>query len=111
MPVASRAATLLDGRYELESPLGRGGMGEVWRARHVALHQPVAIKFLHSASADDAGRKRFLTEARVMALLKTIYAVRVFDFGVSHENEPFLVMELLEGETLAARLRRVVRLS
>jgi len=87
-------------------------MGEVWRARHVALKAPVAIKFLHgSLASSESKRKRFLTEAQVTASLKTRHAVQVFDFGVTDEGIPFLVMELLEGETLDKRIVREGRLS
>jgi serine/threonine protein kinase len=101
------AAPLVGGRYELEALLGKGGMGEVWRARHVTLDSHVAIKFLHGASAHrESTRRRFLTEARVAAQLKTRYAVHVFDFGVTDDGEPYIVMELLEGETLGHRIKR-----
>jgi serine/threonine protein kinase len=101
------AAPLVGGRYELEALLGKGGMGEVWRARHVTLDSHVAIKFLHGASAHrESTRKRFLTEARVAAQLKTRYAVDVFDFGITDDGQPYLVMELLEGETLGHRIHR-----
>jgi serine/threonine-protein kinase len=103
--------TIVAGRYELLAPLGSGGMAEVWSARHLALNAKVAIKFIHSASSDDVAQRRFLTEAQVTAQLNTRHAVRVFDFGVSEDGEPFLVMELLDGETLAQRLRRTTRLS
>src|SRR5262249_21376696 len=100
-------ARLVGGRYELEELLGQGGMGEVWRARHVALNSHVAIKFLQGASAHrESTRKRFLTEAQVTAQLKTRYAVQVFDFGITDEGQPYLVMELLDGETLGKRLAK-----
>ena len=87
-------------------------MGEVWRARHVALKSPVAIKFLQGSSASsERSRRRFLTEAQVTANLKTRHAVHVFDFGVTEDGLPFLVMELLEGETLDRRIARETRLS
>jgi len=102
---------LVGGRYILEAPIGRGGMGEVWRARHTTLASPVAIKFLHAASAaSESSRRRFLTEAQVTANLKTKHAVQVFDFGVTDDGLPFLVMELLEGETLERRIAREGRL-
>ena len=89
------------GRYVLEALIGRGGMGEVWRARHVALDTRVAVKFLRGAAEpSERARRRFLTEARVTANLKTRHAVQVFDFGVTDDGLPYLVMELLEGETL-----------
>jgi serine/threonine-protein kinase len=104
-------ARLVGGRYVLEAPIGRGGMGEVWRAEHVALRAPVAIKFLQGASAEsETSRRRFLTEARVTASLKSRHAVQVFDYGVTDDGIPYLVMELLEGETLERRIARLGRL-
>lgn len=98
-------------RYELEERLGRGGMGEVWRARHLALNSHVAIKFLHAASAQkEVARKRFLNEAQVTAQLKSRHAVQVFDFGVTDLGQPYLVMEMLDGETIGHRLERSGRL-
>lgn len=106
------ADRLVGGRYVLEVPIGRGGMGEVWRARHVTLSSPVAIKFLGAACAEsETSRRRFLTEAQVTAALKTRYAVQVFDFGVTEDGIPYLVMELLDGETLDRRIAREGRLS
>jgi serine/threonine protein kinase len=108
---ALEATRLVAGRYELETPIGKGGMGEVWRAKHLALNSHVAIKFLHGASAqNESARRRFTTEAQVTAQLKTRHAVQVFDFGVTEDGHPFLVMELLEGETLGHRLERCGRL-
>ncbi len=103
-PVAGRE---IGGRYVLEAPLGKGGMAEVWRARHSALRSHVAIKFLHANLAHREGsRKRFTAEAQITAQLKTPNAVQVFDFGITDDGQPYLVMELLEGETLGARLRQ-----
>ncbi len=101
----------MGGRYALEALVGRGGMGEVWRARHLALQTRVAIKFLQGAAEPSArARRRFLTEAQVTANLRTRHAVQVFDFGVSEDGRPYLVMELLEGETLDKRIARHGRL-
>jgi serine/threonine-protein kinase len=98
------------GRYRLVSLLGRGGMGEVWRAEHTALHSAVAIKLIHQRYANDEGVvRRFMQEARAAASLQSPYVVRTTDFGVV-EGTPFLVMELLNGESLAERLERVGRL-
>ena len=103
---------LIAGRYQLEDLIGKGGMAEVWRARHLALNSYVAIKFLQGASAqNESTRRRFTTEAQVTAQLKSQHAVQVFDFGVTDEGQPYLVMELLEGETLGRRLEREGRLS
>jgi eukaryotic-like serine/threonine-protein kinase len=105
------AGRLVGARYELEAPIGKGGVGEVWRARHVALNAHVAIKLLQPASADkDCAKRRFTAEAQITAQLKSPHAVQVFDFGVTDDGQPYLVMELLEGETLGARLARSHRL-
>ena len=104
--------TLIGGRYELETQLGRGGMGEVWRARHVTLKQHVAIKFLARASAArEVARKRFESEAQITAQLKTRHAVQVFDYGITEGGQPYLVMELLDGETVGHRLDRLKALT
>src|SRR5688572_24353959 len=96
---------VIGGRYVLRERIGKGGMGEVWRARHKDLKSPVAIKFLHLGSAKtEATHQRFLTEAQVTASLKSRHAVQVFDFGVTDDGLPYLVMELLEGETLDSRI-------
>ncbi len=109
--LAVGAVRLIGDRYELEAPIGKGGIGEVWRARHVALNSRVAIKFLQLASAEkESAKRRFTTEAQVTAQLKTPNAVQVFDFGITEDGQPYLVMELLEGETLGRRLERVTRL-
>jgi eukaryotic-like serine/threonine-protein kinase len=102
---------LVGGRYHLEALVGKGGMGEVWRARHTALQTQVAVKFLHAGSAaSERAQRRFLTEAQVTANLRTRHAVQVFDFGVTGDGRPYLVMELLEGETLDRRIAREGRL-
>ena len=109
---AGEVKRLLGDRYELEVLIGKGGVGEVWRARHVALNSRVAIKFLQMASAQkESAKRRFSTEAQITAQLKTSTAVQVFDYGVTEAGQPYLVMELLEGETLGRRLERVHRLT
>ncbi|MFO0611692.1 MAG: serine/threonine-protein kinase [Polyangiaceae bacterium] len=95
---------MLDDRYELVSLLGVGGMGEVWRARHVALDKAVAVKVLRFAAP--SARARFLREARVLAALRHEGLVEVHDFGETPHRFPYFVMELLEGESLANRLDR-----
>jgi eukaryotic-like serine/threonine-protein kinase len=94
------------GPYEIVSPLGAGGMGEVYRARDTRLDRTVAIKILPSIIASDpAYRARFEREAKAVAALSHPHICPLFDVG--HQNgTDFLVMEFLEGETLAARLRR-----
>lgn len=102
-----RAGLKLLGRYELISFLARGGMGVVWKARHLQLGSMVAIKF--AAATDAETRRRFLTEARSAAVIQSPHVVRVYDVGEC-DGVPFLVMELLEGETLAEHLRTLGRL-
>ena len=92
------------GPYELVSLLGHGGMGEVYRARDTRLDRSVAIKILAPGiTPDAAARGRLVAEARAASLLNHPNICALYDIG-SHEATDFLVMELLEGETLAARL-------
>ena len=92
------------GPYDIVGPLGQGGMGEVYRAHDTRLDRSVAIKVLPEAIAADAGRmQRFEQEARSVAALTHPNIVAVYDVGVQ-EGTPYLVMELLEGETLRDRL-------
>ena len=92
------------GPYEVLSPLGAGGMGEVYRARDPRLGREVAIKVLpEEATADPERLRRFELEARAVGALSHPNLLAVFDTG-RHEGAPFVVFELLEGETLRARL-------
>jgi serine/threonine protein kinase len=88
------------GPYELLSPLGEGGMGEVYRARDTRLGREVALKVL-SRSEDARSRERFLREARIASSITHANVVALFDLG-EHEGHPYLVTELLEGRTLRA---------
>ena len=93
------------GPYEVLGSLGAGGMGEVYRARDPRLGRAVAIKVLPaSVSADASRRHRFEHEARTTGLLNHPNILVVYDVG-DHEGAPYLVTELLEGETLRERLR------
>jgi serine/threonine protein kinase len=95
------------GRYRLVEMLGKGGMGEVWRAQHLTLNAPIAIKLIEpSMASSQAALKRFMREARAAAALQSPHVVHTSDFGV-HENVPYIAMELLTGESLSQRLRRV----
>jgi serine/threonine protein kinase len=95
---------LADGRYTLERRLGAGGMAAVWLARDERLERPVAIKALSDTLAGEAGYvRRFSREARVAAGLSHPNLVRVYDFG--EHPRPYLVMEYVEGGTLAQHLR------
>jgi len=91
----------LDDKYRLEEKLGIGGMGTVYRARHLLIDRPVAVKVLNQRFVEDeAARTRFRREARAAGRLQHANAVTVTDFGESHDGYVYLVMELLEGRTL-----------
>ncbi len=97
---------LLQGRFEILSHLGSGGMGEVYRARDRSLDRVVAIKVLPAELAGDSGlRKRFEHEAHASSVLSHPHVCTLHDFG-EDDGVVFLVMEHVEGETLQARLRR-----
>ena len=103
MPLASSARL---GAYKIVAPLGAGGMGEVYKARDTRLNRTVAIKVLPSDLAADPDRRaRFEREARAIAALSHPHICVVHDVG-RHEDTDYLVMEFLDGETLAARLAR-----
>lgn len=98
--------TVVAGRYRLEKEIAHGGMGSVWMALDDSLERHVAIKFMDGGlAASSAARRRFEREAKSSAKLRGHNVVQIFDYGVDDER-PFLVMELLEGEDLGARLRR-----
>jgi serine/threonine-protein kinase len=105
--------SLLAGKYRLESLLGEGGMGAVWRAEHLDLHAPVAVKLLNPIiAATSDGLSRFHREATAAASLRSPHVVQILDRGVDEATrQPFIVMELMEGESLAGRIARQTRLS
>jgi Tol biopolymer transport system component len=92
------------GPYQILSPIGAGGMGEVYRARDERLKRDVAIKVLPASFSQDADRlKRFEQEAQAAGALNHPNITAVYDFG-EHDDAPYIVTELLEGETLRSRL-------
>jgi pimeloyl-ACP methyl ester carboxylesterase len=93
------------GPYQILEPIGRGGMGEVYRAKHTKLGREVAVKVLYNTGADPARLRRFALEAQVLAGLQHPGVLSVYDYGFFDEV-PYLVMELLRGETLKSRLSR-----
>jgi tRNA A-37 threonylcarbamoyl transferase component Bud32 len=94
------------GPYEILSPLGAGGMGEVYRARDSRLHREVAIKILRAqVTADPMFRERFMREARTISQLTHPHICTLYDVG-EHEGAPYIVFEYLDGQTLAEWLAR-----
>jgi serine/threonine-protein kinase len=92
-------------KYLIEARIGRGGMGAVFRARHRVSQKPVALKWMLRPSSDEHARRRFLREARVAGRIDHPNVVNVYDLGEDGDCA-YLVMELLHGEALRARLER-----
>jgi serine/threonine-protein kinase len=102
--------TLLAGRYRIVAPLGKGGMGEVYRAEDLKLGQPVALKFLPAALATDSTRlDRLIDEVRIGRQISHPNVCRLYDVGEA-DGHHFLVMEYVDGEDLASLLHRIGRL-
>ena len=94
--------TTIDGRYAIESRLGEGGMGVVYKARHVLIDKPVAIKILRKEAAQDtAAVQRFIQEAKSASKIGHSNIVDITDFGVLPDGHAYFVMEFLQGQTLA----------
>lgn len=117
-----RPGILLGGKYRLVKPIGEGGMGWVWRAEQVHWGAPVAVKLIQpqpspgqaklSADQSEQRLRRFLVEAKTAAAIRSPHVVQILDHGVDPElNWSYIVMELLEGETLESRLARCGRLT
>jgi serine/threonine-protein kinase len=105
-PGAAVEGRRLGGRYRMEALLATGGMGEVWAGRDLLLDRAVAVKVLGGALAGDGrAAERLRREARAAARLEHPNIARVLDLG-EQDGRPYLVMELLEGESLAARIGR-----
>ncbi|HMP51780.1 MAG TPA: serine/threonine-protein kinase [Candidatus Melainabacteria bacterium] len=97
--------SLLANRYLVQSVLGKGGMGVVYRANDEQTDRTVAIKMLHSHKvADSEALKRFNREARTVAQVNHHNIVKLFDFGMSKQGQPFLVMDFIEGHSLKDEL-------
>ena len=115
------AGKTVDGRYRVEGVLGEGGMGKVYRVRHIALDRPFALKALRADLAREGDlAERFILEAKTTASVRHPNIVSITDFGKLPDDTPYFVMELLTGETLgdviqaggpvpAARAVRIIR--
>jgi serine/threonine-protein kinase len=110
LPARAGSRRIVAGTFRLLRRCGEGGMGEVWEAEDLVRRTRVALKLMRPPEPGDAGAaRRFLREARLASLLRSPHVVQVFDCGVDRE-QPFMVMELLRGESLADRLERRGRL-
>src|SRR6478672_5429349 len=99
-----RVGSVIDGRYKVTEVMASGAMGSVYKAERVPVGKLVAIKFLHASFANDSEfQARFERETRVMSKLNHPNCVSVLDFGV-WQNNPYLVMDFVDGTTLRHRL-------
>jgi len=113
VPPANRTSRLafpgavLAGKYRIEGAIGYGGMGSVWKATHTGLGEPVAIKLVAAEFVrSEEALRRFDTEAKAAAKIASRHVPHVFDNGLLEDGTPYLVMELLQGQTLFARIHR-----
>ncbi|MHC4780186.1 MAG: protein kinase domain-containing protein, partial [Planctomycetota bacterium] len=98
-------AGMVVGGCRVEKKLGAGGMGYVYKARHLALNKPVAVKFLSEHISNEHAKKRFLKEARTAARLDHANIVAVHDTGIDH-GKHYIVMQFVEGESVSDRIKR-----
>lgn len=99
--------TTLAGNYEIESVIGTGGMGVVYKARHALMDRTVAIKMLQAQLISDSmSVKRFQQESKAASRIKHPNVITVYDFGISPTGQPYIVMDYLEGESLADVIKR-----
>jgi serine/threonine-protein kinase len=104
---AALIGTVLDNRYKIESVLGQGGMGMVFRATQTSVQRPVAVKTLNPAlAAAPTFFERFRREAEVASRLRHPNIITIYDFGRAQDNTCYFVMELLEGESLKEIVKR-----
>src|SRR5215470_14456236 len=95
------------GNYGVVSKIGEGGMGVVYLARHATLGRPAAVKVLRPAlSSDHRMVSRFFNEARAATAVRHPAVIDVYDFGFLEDRTAYIIMEYLEGESLAARIQR-----
>ena len=104
---ADEPGAALSSKYKLLRSLGAGGMGSVYLARDITLNRDVAIKFIALSKADDAtARRRLVREAQAAAALDHPFICSVHEVSTETDGQPYIVMQFVEGETLADRLRR-----
>jgi serine/threonine protein kinase len=109
---AMHPGAIVGGKYRLDRFIGEGAMGAVWAAVHLETHQPVAVKVVAGPEGlADELCSRLVREARACSLIRHPNVISVVDVGQLDDGAPFMVMQLLSGETLDVRLKRDVRLS
>jgi serine/threonine protein kinase len=94
------------GKYRIDTKLGAGGMGAVYQATRLLIGDQVAVKILHAEQSDPKAAERFRREAQAAARLKHANAVNIYDFGVTDDGFQYLVMELVEGESLRQMIKQ-----
>ncbi|HWA78289.1 MAG TPA: serine/threonine-protein kinase [Polyangiaceae bacterium] len=110
-PEEGLVGRVIAGKYRVDRLLGRGGMGSVFQATNLSIGKRIALKFLNrDAARDPDATERFQREALAASVVESSHIVQIFDSGTSEDGLPFLVMELLSGEDLRARLSREGRL-
>jgi serine/threonine protein kinase len=108
MATSLASAQVVGGRFRLLREIGRGAAGAVWHVRNEATERDFAMKVLHPGTqADPRVLRRFVNEARAAGRLRHRNVVEVYDLGILEDGTPYQVMQLLEGESLGARLKRV----
>src|SRR5258708_12910615 len=102
---------VVGGKWRVVAPIGRGGMGAVYEGQNISIGKKVALKFIDSEFARQPEiASRFQREAEAGSLVESAHIVHIFDSGVTDNGSPYIVMELLRGEDLRARIRRLSRL-
>jgi eukaryotic-like serine/threonine-protein kinase len=104
VPDADLVGKVVASKYGVERIVGQGAMGSVWAARHLSLGHPVAIKFIHpDLTRSPTALRRFETEAKAAAKLKSRHVVQVYDHGIA-DAQPYIVMEYLDGRSLESAI-------
>lgn len=101
-----KSGDVIDGKFEVVDFLGEGGMGAVYRVKHLTLGKELALKTFRSNQIDQEAWLRFQREAQSIGRLQHENIIRIYDFGISEGNRPYYAMELLHGEDLAEKLKK-----
>lgn len=102
-----KPGTVLIDKFKIIELLGQGGMGSVYRVEHLLMNQQFALKCLNKFQTEDAGWRRFKNEAKAAHMLDHANLIKVYEFGLLPKGQPFFLMELVEGTTLADEIERL----